>query len=688
MRTKRVLVAIVVCLLGFSLWAEDTPAVQLSQVTELGESQDDILLSDVPIAYGDEKFRSRILYRTGGTRSPIGLVLSGGSARAMAHIGVLRYLEEQNIVPDYIISNSMGSIVGLLYSAGMSPDQIEKIVVNLNLEHTVDFTIPLEGGLLKADSLASLAVSLLGQNLRLENLDIPIIVATEDLVTKRQILISEGDFATVLKASFAIPVYFPAVEYQGHLLIDGGISNLAPVDIAYTYSDDVIVSTTFYSKNDLNLRNALTSLNTAFDIQKRRTGIVEMKKHPDLIWIRCQVEQNSFMDFDMVSSIAQKGYEAAKEQGEALKKLPKSLGTESLSGRRSYLSQTMETGLKNYFLFDHVRQTDFTSILGIETNSYAEDGSYLKGTQTLGIDYRIGWGNFTFTALAGTNYYTMNNRNFSMSPAVLLRLNYYAFNHLKVSVLADIDWDTAKALPGIFLRQSAELRYYFFQNHLLFRGLESWEHLTAANAKRTFTSPTMLLNAGIDGTYVDKDSKNSASLSGSLVAVTYQMLSDYKSARQFISVKGDLVMDSLPYDLFLSFKNTARFSLDGKGDVPYFFQDGYRTNSQEILTQGHALGGAETQSAKYLISSRFQFGYRPSWLKPSFGELVILNRNSISAYADLLFVGGAPHISAGAQLDINFSFLGLKDFPFMIYVGYDSASAGAIWGFALSTVLN
>ena len=79
---------------------------------------DDILVSDIPITYGDESFRARILEKTGGEREPVGLVLTGGSARAAAHIGVLKYLEEEGIVPDFIISNSMGSIIGMLYAVG------------------------------------------------------------------------------------------------------------------------------------------------------------------------------------------------------------------------------------------------------------------------------------------------------------------------------------------------------------------------------------------------------------------------------------------------------------------------------------------------------------------------------------------------------------------------------------------
>ncbi|TAH57804.1 MAG: patatin, partial [Sphaerochaeta sp.] len=257
----------------------------------IGISAKDLMLADLPIWYGKERFVERIEERTGGIREPIGLVLSGGSARAFAHIGVLRYLEEIGIVPDFIVSNSMGSIVGLLYAAGLSPDQILTITSSTSLETLFDLALPLKGGLLDSSRFLERISSILGRDLRLEDLEIPIIVTAEDLVTKRQIQISEGDFYTVLVASFALPVYFPPVSYQGHRLIDGGITNLVPVGIAGEFTDSIILSTTFYENEELNLNNPVTILNVSFDISKRRRGIEEMKALEDsFIWIRNDVE--------------------------------------------------------------------------------------------------------------------------------------------------------------------------------------------------------------------------------------------------------------------------------------------------------------------------------------------------------------------------------------------------------------
>lgn len=261
---KRLLVMVLLLCMAFSaLSAQDA---------------DDILLADVPIAYGEARFRERIFERTQGERSAVGLVLSGGSARAFAHIGVLKYLEEQGIVPDFIISNSMGSIVGLMYAAGLSPDQILESITSVSIQSLFDLTLPLQGGLLDSSRFIAKMTSLLGENTKLEELPIPIIVIAEDMVTKRQILISEGDFSTVLRASYALPVYFQPVEFRGHLLLDGGVTNLVPVDLASSFADSLIISTTFYDVDTLNLRNPLTILNVSVDLGKRRRGVEELKR--------------------------------------------------------------------------------------------------------------------------------------------------------------------------------------------------------------------------------------------------------------------------------------------------------------------------------------------------------------------------------------------------------------------------
>ena len=171
--------------------------------------QDDIRMADVPIFYGEENFRARILERTKGERDPIGLVLTGGSARAFAHLGVLEYLEEIGVEPDFIVTNSMGSIIGMLYAAGLSPQQIMEVVNSGELSTFFKLSIPRDGGIIDASAFKGLIQSIVGKDLMIEDLNIPCMVIAQDMVTKREIRISEGNFCDVMIASFAIPAYFP-----------------------------------------------------------------------------------------------------------------------------------------------------------------------------------------------------------------------------------------------------------------------------------------------------------------------------------------------------------------------------------------------------------------------------------------------------------------------------------------------
>ena len=309
---KRVLALIFILFVSFTLFSEDLQA-----------SDDYFFTSDIPITYGDVSFRERILERTKGERDPIGLVLTGGSARALAHVGVLEYLEEEGIVPDFIISNSMGSIIALLYAAGLEPRQIIDFLRIGDLSNYFSLTIPMRGGLLDPSGFKSLVESIVGTDLRLEDLQIPVMVVCDDLVTKREVRIAEGDFGDVLIASFALPVYFSPALYNGHVLIDGGVKTLVPINTAYEYSDTVIISTTFYDLDTINLLNPITVLNGSFDVGKRQSAARDMKSRSGYIWIRCNVEQFSFMDFASADEMAKIGYSSAKEESASLDSLYK-----------------------------------------------------------------------------------------------------------------------------------------------------------------------------------------------------------------------------------------------------------------------------------------------------------------------------------------------------------------------------
>ena len=352
--------------------------------------QSALLVSDVPITYGDESFRERILERTKGERDPVGLVLTGGSARAFAHLGVLEYLEEQDIVPDFIISNSMGSIIGMLYAAGLSPEEIMSVLDSVELSDLFTFTLPIRGGLLIPDGFEALIESVVGKDTRLEDLDIPVMVVCDDIVTKREVRITEGDFTDVLVASFSLPVYFEPAEYRGHLLIDGGCVSLLPIDIAYEYTDTVIVSTTFYGVPSLNLLNPVTVLNSAFDVGKNQKAAEDIRKH-QFIWIRCAVEEFSFMEFGRSREMAYIGYDSAAAVASELEGIYKAGLPDSIAAKRSSYEGRIEAAIADLEYFHHISPPTPSMSLGFvfDSDYGTEYRRYLSDKADLALLFRL-----------------------------------------------------------------------------------------------------------------------------------------------------------------------------------------------------------------------------------------------------------------------------------------------------------
>lgn len=673
---------LILLLLVFSF----TPILAAQQVTNANA---DILTADIPIMYGDEAFRARLVEKTGSLRSPVGLVLSGGSARAFAHIGVLRLLEEEGIVPDFIISNSMGSIIGLMYAAGMSPSQILESISSVSFESLFDLTFPIGGGLMESSRFNAVLASFLGPDLRIEDLPIPIIVIAEDMVTRRQLHIAEGDFYTVLQASYALPVYFPPVEYNGHLLLDGGITNLAPVNLAYEYADSVIVSSTFYDVDTLNLRNPLSILNISLDIGKRRRGVEELKEHlSDVIWIRCDVENVSFMEFSAVAELASKGYFSAQLEKEALTDLPKVPMDDVLVERRAELSESINKNLARHTTFSHSKLHKNSHLLGLglETERGENDDSFLKDANLLGIKYTLRSGDIDLSLNTGMVFQTYTNENMSVAPALRGQLDYYFLNHFKLSADSTVAWDVATGKPLFSAGLLLDSRIFLLNDSLRLRLLESIEHIS--NPGLGDLAPFWLKNTYLFASTLEAQLElpqpYGFGLEKGVFSFSYQLLGDYVKSRAFLSgTLGSTVLHK-PTGLFGAITGTARFALDGKGDVPLFFSDGFRTNNAVLNEQGHDLSLPTVNDSNHLVATSLTLGYAPLNFKPTIAELFIFEKSSVGAYIDLLWHESAswkPSLSLGLELHTELSLLGIRTLPLTIYGGWDQSAKGFVWGF-------
>lgn len=201
----------------------------------------------------------------------VALVLSGGGAKGIAHIPLLQALDSLGIVPDLVVGTSMGSVVGGFYSMGYSGDTIAHIAENadwgellggdislwnVSMEeksefkrHLVDFDV-IEGkpkvnsSLLKDQKLREFITSLSYPVYKItdfNDLPIPYRAMTTDMVGGKEYLFSEGSISLAMRASMSIPGVFQPIEYDSTLLVDGGVVNNFPVDIAKKLGADIII---------------------------------------------------------------------------------------------------------------------------------------------------------------------------------------------------------------------------------------------------------------------------------------------------------------------------------------------------------------------------------------------------------------------------------------------------------------
>lgn len=183
---------------------------------------------------------------------PLGLVLTGSSSGAYSHIGVLRALEKSDIKPDFIVATSVGAIIGLLYASGFSPDDIQQIFQSASLSDFYRTVKPDKNGKLYSSYFDAFISDLYsGKSYDIKECIIPIIIPTEDPISGRQIIFTEGEISDIMGTLFAMsymtePVNVNQNEGLVMRLEDSGKLDLWSLNIAETYSRNLIVSTATY----------------------------------------------------------------------------------------------------------------------------------------------------------------------------------------------------------------------------------------------------------------------------------------------------------------------------------------------------------------------------------------------------------------------------------------------------------
>ncbi|OGO35166.1 MAG: hypothetical protein A2W35_13560 [Chloroflexi bacterium RBG_16_57_11] len=164
----------------------------------------------------------------------LGLALGGGGARGLAHIGVLKVFERENIPVHFIAGTSMGGIIGSAYAAGVPLDSITEVALQIRkrMEQLRLLDFKLTGrGLLKGTRLYRQLGSLLGEELTFAELKIPLALMAVDIRTGREVVLRDGKVVDAIRATMSVPGVFEPVPRGELLLVDGGILNNVPVDV-------------------------------------------------------------------------------------------------------------------------------------------------------------------------------------------------------------------------------------------------------------------------------------------------------------------------------------------------------------------------------------------------------------------------------------------------------------------------
>ena len=187
----------------------------------------------------------------GDSAPKIGLALSGGGARGLAHIGVLKVLEKEQVPIDLLAGTSMGGVVAAAYAAGIKPGLMEQEALRMaqprRLLSLADPTLP-RRGLFEGQRVIDYLTHRLGA-CSFENLRCPLSLMAVDLERSEAVILNEGELMDAVRATIALPGLFKPVEQNGQLLVDGGLLDNLPADVVRRMGADIVIAVDVVGEN-------------------------------------------------------------------------------------------------------------------------------------------------------------------------------------------------------------------------------------------------------------------------------------------------------------------------------------------------------------------------------------------------------------------------------------------------------
>lgn len=217
-------------------------------------------------------------------RPRVALVLGGGGARGFAHIGVLKILREEGIPVDLVTGTSIGALVGGLFAAGVPVEKMEHLAEDIGWEKITNISAEAVVKLLVAEKLLSTEkmekyIAQQIGNKRFDELKIPFACVATDLKTGEKIIFREGLVVPAVRASATVPGVFEPVEYRQRYLVDGGLVDNLPVEVAKILGADIIIAVAVGADfTQYSTANILLTLNQAIYIQSEVLTQEEIKQ--------------------------------------------------------------------------------------------------------------------------------------------------------------------------------------------------------------------------------------------------------------------------------------------------------------------------------------------------------------------------------------------------------------------------
>jgi NTE family protein len=305
------------------------------------------------------------------SRLKIGLVLGGGGARGIAHIGVIRVLEEMRIPVDYIAATSGGAIIGGMFATGMNADQLQETIEAINWVDIFSdntkradrpfrrkreddlamfgpkFGVGTKSSLLPKGAISGqkitfylqTATSERTQTKNFDALPIPFRAIAGDIVTSEEIDIDHGDLATAMRASASIPGLFLPIKFENNLLVDGAIVNNLPIDVVRAMGADVViavdVSTPLSNEDELGNFVAITNQLSNILVQQNTLKQKKLLGPNDVLIVPALGNEITSVDFDKSNLSIPIGYAAADAQRDRL--APLALSSADYAAYRSHI---------------------------------------------------------------------------------------------------------------------------------------------------------------------------------------------------------------------------------------------------------------------------------------------------------------------------------------------------------------